>query len=216
MSLLTSVNQVNSQTSLFVEAGTGATTIPSVILNIDGNSTGAAYVRATDETTGSLHLGANPLVFDNIVCSAGPSLTTINTNLVCAAGLGVNGASVFTQSISLENQQVQNNLRYTQSFGPIADSTNDQPLGTAQPTLLSGSYAIFVQVTGNPQIQPGGIGYWNGTTWSGGANFAAHAYPGGGVTVGLRPAVGGASLVISNGSGAAISGFVYYTSLGEN
>lgn len=223
MSLLPSCNK-GSATLDYAIANQGTAVAPVSAgvgsLSISPDGLGAAYVHtAAAGNTGSLHLGANPATFDNIVLSSAPSLTTINTNTVVNAGLTVAGNSLFTSSIDINNQQIQNNLRYTQAFGPIADATNDQPLGTAQPALIAGSYAISVQITSpstGVQIQPGGIGYWNGATWSAGANFAAHSYPGGGVAVGVRPAVGGATLVISNGSGSAISGYIYYASLGEN
>ena len=221
--------------SLIPSATNGSTTQPSFILNagtvagpvvnaddlaILGDSLGRGYIRAANGAAsaqpGTLHLGANADVYDNIVLSSGPAATTVNTNLICGQGLAVAGVSVFTNSIGLNNQQIQDNLRYTQAFGPVADGTNDVALGSAQPALLSGSYAIMVQVIGNPQIQPSCIGYWNGTQWSAGANGAAFTYPGGNVAVGIRPAAGGASLVMSNGSGAPVSGFVYYVSLGEN
>lgn len=222
--------------SLIPSANNGSTTQPSFILNagtvagpvvnaddlaILGDSLGRGYIRAANGAAsaqpGTLHLGANADVYDNIVLSSGPAATTVNTNLICGQGLAVAGASVFTNSIALNNQQIQDNLRYTQPFGPVADGTNDVPLGTPQPSpMAGGSYAIMVQVTGNPQIQPSCIGYWNGAQWSAGANGAAFTYPGGNVSVGIRPAVGGASLVMSNGSGAPISGFVYYVALGEN
>lgn len=222
MSLLPNCNNGSTDQPAFVlNSGTNAgPTIPGVSLQLSGDSTGAAYIRALNRAAaaqpGTLHLGANPDVFDNIVLSSGPAATTVNTNLICTQGLAVAGASVFTNSIGLNNQQIQDNLRYTQAFGPVADGTNDVALGSAQPALISGSYAITVQVIGNPQIQPSCIGYWNGTQWSAGANGAAFTYPGGNVAVGIRPAVGGASLVMSNGSGAAISGYVYYVALGEN
>lgn len=222
MSLLPSTNNGStSEPSFILNAGSVADPVVNASsLEILGDSLNRAYLRAaagTSETPdGSLHLGANPDVFDSIVLTSGPALTTVNTALVAASTLEVQGIAVFDQSISLSGQQVQDNLRYTQAFGPVADGTNDVALGTAQPALLAGSYAIAVQIVGNPQIQPSCIGIWNGTQWSAGANGAAMTYPGGNVSVGIRPAVGGATLVMSNGSGAPISGFVYYVALGEN
>jgi hypothetical protein len=161
-------------------------------------------------------LGANSTDFDHVLLTSGPKLTTVNSALFATSTLAVAGSSVFSNSISLNNQQIQNNLRYVQPFGPVADGTNDVSLGSAQPSpMVGGSYAIVVEITGNPQIGPSAIGRWNGTTWAG-ANGAAFTYPGGNVSVGIRPAAGGASLVMSNGSGAAVSGNVYYISLGAN
>lgn len=178
-----------------------------------GITAGTAFIRGGPGAV-SLTLGANDTVNSQI--GVGNGGVSIFTPLTVGTSLTVTGPADFDQSISLSNQQVQDNLRYTQPFGPIADATNDQPLGTAQPALIAGSYAIAVQIVGNPQIQPSCIGYWNGAQWSAGANGAGHAYPGGGVAVGIRPAPGGASLLMSNGSGAPVSGFVYYISLGEN
>lgn len=221
--------------SLIPTANNGATSEPSFILNagtvanpvvnaddlaIFGDSLGRGYIsaanRATSAQPGSLFLGANPDQANNIVLTSGPGATTVNTNLLCQQGLAVAGASVFTNSIGLNNQQIQDNLRYVQPFGPVADGTNDVSLGSPQPSpMVGGSYAIVVEITGNPQIGPSAIGRWDGATWAG-ANGAAFTYPGGNVAVGIRPAVGGASLVMSNGSGAPVSGNVYYISLGEN
>lgn len=221
MSLLTSVNGGNETSPYYVEnVGTDVDPIvPGGSLKLAGYAPlGAAYIRSAS-TTGSLHLGATPAVFDNIVCSAGPALTTVNTNLTCAAGLTVAGASVFSNSIDLNNQQIQNNLRFTQAFN-VADGTNDVSPGTAQPSPMPfGSYAILVQITSpstGVQVQPSCIGFWNGTIWSAGANGVGTTFPGGNVAVGIRPSADGTRLVMSNGSGSAITGFIYYTSLGEN
>lgn len=221
--------------SLIPTANNGATSEPSFILNagtvagpvvnaddlaILGDATGAGYIRAANRAAsaqpGSLHLGANPDGYDHIVLTTGPNATTVNTNLYCAQGLAVAGASVFTNSIGLNNQQIQDNLRYSQPFGPIPDGSNDAALGTPQPSpMVGGSYAIVVVMPGSPQIQPSAIGRWDGATWTG-ANGTAHSWPGANPVVGIRPAVGGASLVLSNASGGAVSGTVYYISLGEN
>lgn len=238
MSLLTSVTEESRGVSQYIEssytsggAAMISTGAASGIVRIQpastGGSAGGSFLRGGPTATG-LVLGANDTVNSAIVIATTPSPAvnvnvplnmTLGNPLTVNSDLTVNGSSNFVSSISLGNQQVQNNLRYTQAFGPVADGTNDQPLGTAQPALIAGSYAISVQITSpstGVQFQPSCIGYWNGTIWSAGANGAGITYPGGNVAVGIRPAVGGASLVMSNGSGSPVSGFIYYTSLGEN
>lgn len=222
MSLLPSCNKGSATLDYAIaNQGTAAEPVSGGVgeLNIAPNGVSASYVRtATATNVGSLHLGANPYTFDSIVLTSAPSLTTINTNTVVNAGLTVNGASRFVTSIDINNQQIQNNLRYTQAFGPIPDGTNNGAIGTPQPPLIAGSYAIYVQVTGAPQIQPSAIGYWNGAQWSAGGSGTAVSYPGGGAVLNFRPdpATLGAALCISNASGGPVSGFVYYASLGEN
>jgi hypothetical protein len=162
----------------------------------------------------TLQLGASLASPTNIVLT--DAATGVNTNLTMGVGTSISAVNLsISGNLDMNQTQVVDNLRYQQAFN-VADGTNDVALGTAQPALAQGSYAIFVSVTGDPQIQPSAIGFWNGAIWSGGANGAAFTYPGGNVAVGIRPAAGGATLVMSNGSGAAITGFVYYVSLGAN
>jgi len=229
MSLLATVDAANASAtqSYFIKDLSTDGLTPKIGTNaagtvlIQNNPVGSVVtIRPDLAAAGNMRLGASATSFQNVVLS--DALTTVNTTLAMGVGAAINaqslnvaGNSLFTSSIDINNQQIQNNLRYTQAF-TVADGTNDVSPGTAQPALIAGSYAIFVQVTGNPQIQPSCVGYWNGAIWSAGANGAAFTYPGGNVAVGIRPAAGGASLVMSNGSGASISGFIYYCSLGEN
>jgi hypothetical protein len=238
MALLTSVNNGSELQSYAIENiggnGVGSAAVPCI-------KAGAAFgaVRIADASAGmvlvgggiggtplvsgirgggaagtTLQLGSSTASATNIVLTDGA--TGVNTNLTMGVGTTINAVNLSVSGgIDMNQTQVVDNLRYTQAFS-VADGTNDAALGTAQPALAQGSYAIFVQVTGDPQIQPSCIGFWNGAIWSGGANGAAFTYPGGNVAVGIRPAAGGATLVMSNGSGAAIAGFVYYVSLGTN
>lgn len=216
MSLITSRTAGSTTSSYFLQnvGSDAAPTVPTSsagVVLIDSVA-GTASVRS-DGTT--LTLGGTSASAPVTITAA---ITSVSNTLACLGQLGVAGPSAFQSSISLEGQQVQNNLRYQQPFGPIPDGANDQPLGSAQPVMLAGSYAITAQITsaGGGQIQPSAIGVWNGTQWTAGANGAGLSFPGGGVAVAFRPAPDGASLVMSNASGAPVSGFIYYVALGEN
>lgn len=217
MSLLASVNS-GAPTQPYFIANSGTSSVPEIAtptgtIQIQPNSLGAAYIQAgTSDNTGTVHIGANPVLFDALVVQSIPS-NRIRANVPILAGssLGVVGASFFQQSISLENQQIQNNLRYSIAVPSIADASTAI---LAQPALLSGSYAIMLQNTANFSLNISCVGIWNGTTWVAGASGTTSGS--GGVKAFIVPSNIGDTLTLTNASGSAIEGFLYFTSLGEN
>jgi hypothetical protein len=123
------------------------------------------------------------------------------------------GLATFQGGINL-TASVPTQYQQTVAFS-TPDGTNNGTL--PQPVSLpAGTYAITLQNTPDFGSNLSMIARWNGTQWSAGGTAVGVSFPGGGVNRGLNVASGGTTLQISNGTGAAMSGFVYYTAISSN
>ena len=212
---------------------TAAPVVASGSLSIAGDGLGAAYInaanRVSSSTPGSLHLGANPDVYDVMVLTSSPSSAVIvNTDLNMPVGGSTlrlqNGASLLcTGTATFQgpvNMTASLPTLYQQSVAfATPDGTNNGVL--PQPVSLpAATYAITLSNTAEPALNLSMIARWNGAIWSAGGTAVGVSFPGGGVPAvinrGIIVAPGGATLEITNGTGTAMSGFVYYTAISAN
>lgn len=220
MSLLASVNS-GAPTQPYFIANSGTSSVPEIAtptgtIQIQPNSgSGNVFIQAgTSNDSGSVHIGANPVFFDGLVVESNPvDRVRVRVPLLTESSLTVQSTSDFQGSINLNNQQILGNLRYTQIVLSVPNGTNDAPLN--QPAgLPGGSYLINFTNSANFQFNCSAVGFWNGSQWTSGGTGTT-CQPGSGIAVFIRPNVAGTGLAISNASGSAIAGFIYYTSIGQ-
>jgi len=225
MSLLTSTNSGSATQPYFVpNLGTeGGVVIPASSISIRGDSLKRAYIQAEDDAAGSLHLGANGAVFDSIVLTSGPALTTVNTALTVAGG----GATNFSGQVNTAagvpivcggSITTGGNLILSSNGGALDGITSAAvPVAGAgaipNPANLTTGTWLVVYIgngAGNENAQPSGVFYWQGASWAG--NAVSFNFTAGAPNCAIGPVAGGATLNIG---GAAVpgAGTVYFRKL---
>lgn len=215
MSLIPSANAGAPGQDYFIDnLGTNAAPIvPATTIALTGDAQGRAYVRGANPAAaaqpGSLHLGANPDVFDSIVLTSGPALTTINTNTIVTNGsqLALTNAIDATGSAVANggtlNTYCNRDIHGFSDTGYAVFSVAGAGGGAiANPGALSdGLHAVTLVGAGpgNEQAQPSGVFYRAGGVWTG--NAVSFAFTAGAPNCAITPAAGGATLSVG---GAAI------------
>lgn len=222
MSLLPSVNNSSKDLPLFIPniGSAGAPILPAASISITGDNLGRAYVRALNPAAGAspgtLHLGANPDTYDNVVLSAvGPTpATTLNSTLTVAGG----NTSTFTGQVNTSpavpivcggSITTAGNLILSANGGALSGITSAAvPVAGAGAipnpgNLSTGTWLVVYIATGagNEAAQPSGIFYWQGSSWAG--NAVSFNFTAGAPNCAIGPVAGGATLQIG---GAAVPG----------
>lgn len=213
MSLLTVVNQGGAGEDYFVKNISTSPAYPviaaangDVAIQTDG---GIAALTANGGAGNVLKLGANQFTFQNIVLE--DSATTINTDAVMEANVGISGdLDVFHGDVVLQagNLNFAGGGSISGYYSSGVAVTGSGPV--ANPAgLTAGLYAVFLNPTNDADrlASPSSVFYWSGTQWIMG-NAVSTAFTAGAPNCVVNAAAGLATLEVT-GTGVPAGTLVF-------